>query len=320
MDINLSLEHHEALYKAALAAQEHAHYAPKCVRNVEELQQRCRICGCLDDGTFVELDAVQDFEFESSICSYRVLFQRTSLQFQFHTMPDLPSRICIRCGYKAKIFYLLTRQFVLGQHAMRSTITDWYHKKYGVEAPEQIEDRARLMNELAMTMPETNLNKETPQKCKTTVKELIKDCEKELIMPELKRSISADNSLDAECAKIQSDPETDSTTAAQVMTRSTVNLRCSAPKTARAEMPKTEKNREKTVIIKECLVTPRVAKIEARGNGVGNGGERLLNKAKTQETTVAVAVAGAVAVAEGTTKSEKTQMQQKLQERRRQWR
>ncbi|XP_060666504.1 uncharacterized protein LOC132798596 isoform X3 [Drosophila nasuta] len=79
MDINLSLEHYEEFYKLALAAQEQAHVAPKCLRRVEELQLRCRICGCLDDGSFVDLDAVQDFEFEPSICSYRELFQRTSL-------------------------------------------------------------------------------------------------------------------------------------------------------------------------------------------------------------------------------------------------
>ncbi|XP_034472565.1 uncharacterized protein LOC117780231 isoform X2 [Drosophila innubila] len=220
---------------------------------------------------------------------------------------------------------------------MRSTITAWYHKKYGVEAPEQIEDRTRLMKELGIT--ETSLIKkpnETPRKQNSTVKELIQACEMDRI-PELTRSVSADNNLDIECTKNQSDLETDSTTARHKnlqggqMARSSVNLLCTpkirspieksakenpnriqSPQTARAEMKKTlngdKSNREKTVIIKECLVSPRVAKIEARG------GERLLNKPKILETTAA----------EGSTKSEvpasKAHLQQKLQERRRQWR
>lgn len=66
-------------------------------------------------------------------------------------MPDLPSRLCAKCGYKVKIFYLLTRQFVLGQYAMRATITEWYHNKYNIEPPEQVEDQKRLQQQLAMS-------------------------------------------------------------------------------------------------------------------------------------------------------------------------
>lgn len=66
-------------------------------------------------------------------------------------MPDLPSRLCAKCGYKVKIFYLLTRQFVLGQYAMRATITEWYHNKYNIEPPEQVEDQKRLQKQLAMS-------------------------------------------------------------------------------------------------------------------------------------------------------------------------
>ncbi|KAH8409508.1 hypothetical protein KR222_007360 [Zaprionus bogoriensis] len=210
MDSNISLEQHDAFYRKALAAQEQSHFiVPKSLKCVEEMQQRCRICGCLDDGTFVDLDATQEFEFDSSISNYRVLFQRTSLQFQFHTMPDLPSRLCARCGYKAKIFYLLTRQFVLGQYAMRATITEWYHNKYNIEPPEQLEDQRRLKRQLAMaetTPPPLPALIPASPPASVVVLEAKRKEKPEKKLPasgvgqhpgELKRSVSADNRLDA---------------------------------------------------------------------------------------------------------------------------
>lgn len=78
----ISLEQHDAFYKKALASLEQSHFVlPNSLKSVEELQQLCRICGCMDDGTFVDLDKPQEFEFDSTIESYRTLFQRTSLQF-----------------------------------------------------------------------------------------------------------------------------------------------------------------------------------------------------------------------------------------------
>ncbi|XP_062124042.1 uncharacterized protein LOC133837336 isoform X1 [Drosophila sulfurigaster albostrigata] len=353
MDINLSLEHYEEFYKLALAAQEQAHVAPKCLRRVEELQLRCRICGCLDDGSFVDLDAVQDFEFEPSICSYRELFQRTSLQFQFHTMPDLPSRLCIRCGYKAKIFYLMTRQFVYGQNALRSTVTDWYHTKYQVEPPEQIEDRKRLMKQLALTEAaqiEAKRKEMQATKPLTPVKDLIKGYDMQGSC-DLKRSISVDNRLNTTGIPSQLSSESHDRKIikeGQQMVRSTINLggaskirsptvkgnnqsqlpQSQQSQTARnqvhrAETPKTP-FRERFAGLKsdenrECQVTPRVMRSEARGSG-GRGDRALLKTQSNRKILDTTSTAEGKLPQSQEFPPSKAQLLQKLQERRRQWR
>lgn len=63
-------------------------------------------------------------------------------------MPDMPGRICGICSYKAKIFFLLTRQFVIGQQIMRAAVTDFYRDNYGIEPPEQLEDLLQMRKQL----------------------------------------------------------------------------------------------------------------------------------------------------------------------------
>ncbi|KAH8360938.1 hypothetical protein KR093_000539, partial [Drosophila rubida] len=350
-----SLEHYEQFYKLAVAAQEQAHVVPKCLRRVEELQLRCRICGCLDDGSFVDLDSVQDFEFEPSICSYRELFQRTSLQFQFHTMPDLPCRICVRCGYKAKIFYLMTRQFVHGQNALRSTITDWYHTKYQVEPPEQVEDRKRLMKQLVLAeaaqLEAKRKEMQAAAKALEPVKELIKACDIQG-SSDLKRSVSVDNRLNTAGNPVPNSAELTRRQRmlreGQQMVRSSVNLGVASksrsptgkapmsggpnqlPQTARTQVQRADTSkapfRERFACLKsddtrECLVTPRVVKSEARGSA--GRADRALHKPHSTRKILEMTTA-----ADGPAKPlhpqevppSKAQLQQKLQERRRQWR
>ncbi|XP_017860552.1 PREDICTED: uncharacterized protein LOC108612155 [Drosophila arizonae] len=149
MEKKLSLQDYENLYKSALLSRQKVHQnVPKTLNRLSKFQHICRVCGCSDDGTFVDLDKYQEFEFEPTISSYRQLFQRASLQFQFSTMPDMPGRICGICSYKAKIFFLLTRQFVIGQQIMRTAVTDFYRDNYGIEPPEQLEDLLQLRKQL----------------------------------------------------------------------------------------------------------------------------------------------------------------------------
>lgn len=119
-------------------------------------------------------------------------------------MPDLPSRLCAKCGYKAKIFYLLTRQFVLGQYAMRANITEWYHNKYNIEPPEQVDDQKRFQKQLseAASPPLPALIPATPPDSDNRRREM---GEKKPLpaaagtvaqQGELKRSISVGNRLD----------------------------------------------------------------------------------------------------------------------------
>ncbi|KAH8266488.1 hypothetical protein KR044_008051, partial [Drosophila immigrans] len=347
-----SLEHYEEFYKLALAAQEQAHVVPKCLRGVEELQLRCRICGCLDEGSFVDLDAVQDFEFEPSICSYRELLQRTSLQFQFHTMPDLPCRICVRCGYKARIFYLMTRQFVHGQNALRSTITEWYHSKYQVQPPEQVEDRKRLLKQLALAeAAQIEAKRKELQAVKPSPPAKTSDIQSSA---DLKRSMSVDNRLHTAGIPNQNSPEVSRKQKllkeGHQMVRSTVNLGAASknrsptvkasmqgsilsqlPQTARTQVQRTEMTRmpfrERLAAAlkgdenRECLVTPRMVKSEARSSG--GRGDRALHKLPSSRKILDMNTA-----ADFPAKSphalemppSKAQLQQKLQERRRQWR
>ncbi|TDG49869.1 hypothetical protein AWZ03_003645 [Drosophila navojoa] len=149
MEKKLSLQDYENFYKSALLSRQKVHQnVPKTLNRLSKFQQICRVCGCSDDGTFVDLDKYQEFEFEPTISSYRQLFQRASLQFQFSTMPDMPGRICGICSYKAKIFFLLTRQFVIGQQIMRTAVTDYYRDNYAIEPPEQLEDLLQLRKQL----------------------------------------------------------------------------------------------------------------------------------------------------------------------------
>ncbi|XP_030384548.1 uncharacterized protein LOC115631845 [Scaptodrosophila lebanonensis] len=153
LEIDLSV--FEAMFEQATYSKEQTPLTLATnISNLEDLQLCCRCCGRIDDNTFVDLDEEQNFDFDPSINNYRSLFQRTSLQFQFHTMPNLPTRICARCCYKIKIFYCLTRQFVLNQNSMRATITEWYRNNHWIEPPEQATDLKRVNEELAAADPE----------------------------------------------------------------------------------------------------------------------------------------------------------------------
>lgn len=116
-------------------------------------------------------------------------------------MPDLPSRLCAKCAYKAKIFYLLTRQFVLGQYAMRATITEWYHNKYNIEPPEQVDDQKRFQKQLseAVSPPLPALIATTSSESDNRLREMVEKkpllAAVTLAQGELKRSISEDNRL-----------------------------------------------------------------------------------------------------------------------------
>lgn len=77
-----SLQDYENFYKSALSSRKKVHQnVPKSLNRLSKFQHICRVCGGSDDGTFVDLDKYQEFEFEPTISSYRQLFQRASLQF-----------------------------------------------------------------------------------------------------------------------------------------------------------------------------------------------------------------------------------------------
>ncbi|XP_043070476.1 uncharacterized protein LOC6561994 [Drosophila grimshawi] len=278
MDRTMCSTDYEIFYKIALLSREQMqNTVPTCITKLEELQNICRICGCQSNGTFIDLDTNQDFEFEPSISSYRMLFQRTSLQFQFNTMPDMPSCICGTCCNKVKIFYLMTRQFVISQQAMRTTITEWYRKKYDIEPPEQLEDRNQLIKQLALA--EANRAKRQPMnKLIKPVKDFIKDTVFKQ-RPKIKRSISVDKGLNANAqnpnvqTKVLAMNQRVIDNGCQT-SRSAANLKYDATKCAstvkkptsaqKPVMQRTSTQRticpmvRKKSATKECVVTPRL--------------------------------------------------------------
>ncbi|XP_030565536.1 uncharacterized protein LOC115765931 [Drosophila novamexicana] len=335
MEKKLSLQDYDAFYKSALLARQHVYLnVPNTIGRLDEYQQICRVCGCPNDGHFVDLDKYQEFEFEPSICSYRMLFQRASLQFQFHTMPDLPACICGTCAYKAKIFFLLTRQFLIGQQVMRGAVTDFYRDNYGIEPPEQMEDLLQLRKQLAL-IPK---GRATPFKAKTN-KELIRTCGGKR-PGKLKRSASEDSRLNAAPGtfNVRANDQTSNITNRRKpnmncqLTRSTVNLRHQpnkSPSPVKKVSPIQQgsviaapriqaSRRERNVTLKgsgqtECIVTPRVT---AKFGRI----EEPLYKTHTALTKLPEICPAEVPAQKPNVPPSKAQLQKKLQDRRKQWR
>lgn len=132
------------------------------------------------------------------------------------------------------MFYLLTRQFILGQYAMRATITEWYHNMYNTEPPEQVDDQKRFQKQLSEVAPPPlpALIPVTPPDYDNRHREKsLKKSLTSVAQGELKRSISVDNRLGGGVVTAQvvrrNEPQikVQRTTDDEQMTRSTMSLK-----------------------------------------------------------------------------------------------